>query len=128
MVTNGSVPYLYFFNLDNFAKLLPGIPANDVAFVANLTIDVSAGNYQFCVESDDGAWLFVDNKLLVENGGVHAAQTVCRYIQLSGGFHSLSVNYFNGDSIGELRVSMNGSFTKGVPADSFCVIISNERS
>ncbi len=104
------VPYPYLSDLD-FAKTFPGIPADQFALTATSTIAVGAGSHRFCTTSDDGSWLYVDDVLVVDNGGFHGAKTVCQDIQLSGGFHTITVNFMEGAVDQVLQVSMDGSLT-----------------
>lgn len=53
------------------------------------------GLYVFATESDDGSWVFVDDKLVVNNGGTHAIQYKSDTIRLTKGFHRLKVKYFD---------------------------------
>lgn len=41
-----------------------------------------AGHYKFAVVSDDGAALYFDGKLLIDNGGTHGMQEVEKTVQL----------------------------------------------
>ncbi len=53
------------------------------------------GNYRFHLVSDDGAGLFIDGRMVIQNGGegVWDRETV---VKLSGGIHEIRVNYFQG--------------------------------
>jgi hypothetical protein len=104
------VPYPYLSDLD-FDKTFPGIPTDHFALTASSTIAVGAGSHRFCASSNDGSWLYVDGVLVVDNGGRHGRKTVCENIQLSGGFRTVTVNYFQGDGGKTLEMSMDGSLT-----------------
>lgn len=54
------------------------------------------GEYRFELTSDDGSLLFVDNKLVIDNWGIHPPVTLTGKIQLSGGIHAIRVPYFQG--------------------------------
>ena len=108
--SRSKVPYPYLSNLD-FANTFPGIPEDHFALVATSTITFGAGSHRFCITSDDGSWLYVDGALLVDNRGIHGPTTVCRNIQLSSGFHSITVNFFEALYGQTLKVSINGSLT-----------------
>jgi len=53
------------------------------------------GIYSFATESDDGSWVFIDNKLVVDNGGTHGNQYVSGEIELTPGYHRIRVKYFD---------------------------------
>jgi hypothetical protein len=51
--------------------------------------------YRFTVRSDDGARIYVDGTLAVDNGGVHPAEEAGREIPLARGSHPLRIEYFD---------------------------------
>ncbi|MDP8237335.1 MAG: TIGR03663 family protein, partial [Candidatus Erginobacter occultus] len=54
-----------------------------------------SGNYLFATESDDGSWIFIDDILVVNNGGAHGIQYKSNTIILEEGFHRLKIKYFD---------------------------------
>ena len=56
----------------------------------------STGRYRFALNADDGAQLYIDGFLVVNNDGIH--QTAYRQgsIGLTRGFHSVEIRYFQG--------------------------------
>jgi len=52
------------------------------------------GEYRFKLSSDDGAELFIDDKQLINEDGVHSPLTGERSIQLTAGRHTIHVPYF----------------------------------
>jgi hypothetical protein len=54
------------------------------------------GMYRFALTSDDGAQLYIDDQLIVNNDGVHPPRTEQGEVELSGGVHRLRVPYFQG--------------------------------
>lgn len=61
-------------------------------------IRISAeGSYTFFLESDDGSKLFIDGKLVVDNGGVHAMEEASGSIRLTAGDHVLKAEFFEKD-------------------------------
>jgi hypothetical protein len=54
------------------------------------------GEYRWELMSDDGSMLYVDDNLVIDNGGLHAPQTRTGTTRLSGGIHSIRVPYFQG--------------------------------
>ena len=55
-----------------------------------------AGLYEFTTTSDDGSVVFIDNILVVDNGGFHPTKKVSGTIFLLPGFHSIWVRYCQG--------------------------------
>ncbi len=108
--SRSKVPYPYLSNLD-FANTFPGIPEDNFALAATSTIDIGAGSHRFCTTSDDGSWLYVDGALVVDNHGLHGPTTVCQNIQLSGGFHTITINFFERLAGQRLEVSIDGTLT-----------------
>ncbi|MGD0298198.1 MAG: PA14 domain-containing protein [Bryobacteraceae bacterium] len=54
------------------------------------------GPYSFRLTSDDGAKLFVDGQLKIDNDGIHSARTRSAKMVLRGGIHRIRVCYFQG--------------------------------
>jgi mono/diheme cytochrome c family protein len=71
------------------------------------------GEYQFYTKSDDGSRLFIDDKLVVDNGGIHPDQERNGKITLNAGDHTIRVLYFDGGGQTALKASWKGpSFNK----------------
>jgi len=66
------------------------------------------GEYEFFTKSDDGSRLFIDDQLVVENGGIHPEQERSGKITLTKGDHAIQVHYFDGDGQKALTVSWKG--------------------
>lgn len=54
------------------------------------------GTYRFRLLSDDGSKLYINDKLLIDNDGTHAPETVAGSAQFSRGVYRLRVSYFQG--------------------------------
>lgn len=54
------------------------------------------GEYRFSLLSDDGSKLTIDDKLVIDNDGVHAAVATSAAATLSRGSHRIKVDYFQG--------------------------------
>lgn len=65
------------------------------------------GYYQFYSYSDDGAKLFIDGKLVVDNDGGHSARRKEGTVALAKGFHKLEVKYFESYMGNTLEVGMS---------------------
>jgi PA14 domain len=58
------------------------------------------GEYTFSLESDDGSRLFIDGKLVVDNGGLHDMQSQWANVELKAGEHDIRVDYFENENDG----------------------------
>jgi hypothetical protein len=54
------------------------------------------GEYQFSLLSDDGSKLYIDNKVVIRNDGIHPAKAVVGSVRLTGDVHTIRVSYFQG--------------------------------
>ncbi len=75
------------------------------------------GVYVFSTESDDGSELFIDDRLVVENNGLHGMQSEKGEIGLAKGFHKIRVEYFEKTGSDDLKVMIKipGEQIKPVP-------------
>ena len=74
--------------------------------------------YTLALQSDDGARLWLDGELLVDNDGLHSGREVRGQAALAKGPHKLRVAWFNGAGSGELQLrwSRPGTPMQPVPA------------
>lgn len=56
-----------------------------------------AGSYRFSLHADDGAMLYIDGALVIDNGGMHPPRTRARTIHLDEGDHTIQVDYFQAE-------------------------------
>jgi len=54
------------------------------------------GMYTFALLSDDGAKLYIDDQVVIDNDGVHAPVEKTGVVDLAGGLHRIRVSYFQG--------------------------------
>ncbi|MGA2878444.1 MAG: PA14 domain-containing protein [Bryobacteraceae bacterium] len=54
------------------------------------------GMYAFALLSDDGAKLYIDDQVIIDNDGVHAPLEKTGAVDLAGGLHRIRVSYFQG--------------------------------
>lgn len=54
------------------------------------------GDYKFRLVSDDGARLYIDKKLVIDNDGIHAVKSKEATVTLNAGMHHFRVDYFQG--------------------------------
>ncbi len=83
-------------------------------------IDIStAGNYRFRTTSDDGTVVFIDGVEVVSNDGLHGNVTVTSAdVDLSAGFHSIEVRYFErtGGATFVVEFEESGAGFSAIPA------------
>ncbi|MFD4977661.1 glycoside hydrolase family 3 C-terminal domain-containing protein, partial [Streptomyces sp. NPDC058424] len=95
--TDPSIDFTWGLN-GNAVSPGPGVNAEhwSAQWTGTLTAP-KTGEYTFTLNSDDGSWLYLDDKLVVDNGGNHGAQTREGTISLvAGQKYQLKVDYFNG--------------------------------
>ncbi|MDE3156063.1 MAG: glycosyltransferase family 39 protein [Acidobacteriota bacterium] len=79
------------------------------------------GRYTLALRSDDGAWLSLDGKPLIDNGGDHSALVRQATVNLKAGAHLLSVKYFQDGGLFALDLLWGpaGHVLTPVPARAF---------
>lgn len=86
------------FQVDD-TKLSPAQKDGSEQFglVAESLLDIpEEGEYRFHTRSDDGSKLYIDGKLVVDNGGDHGVQERTGTIRLTKGKHAIRIEHFNG--------------------------------
>jgi hypothetical protein len=63
-----------------------------VRWTGFLTVPESA-SYLFATTSDDGSWLYIDERLVVDNGGAHVKLTQTGRVSLTSGTHRVRLDY-----------------------------------
>jgi alpha-N-arabinofuranosidase len=66
------------------------------------------GIYTFYLNSDDGSILSIDNKIIINNDGVHAPVESSGIVVLKEGFHPVEISYFQQGGGMALDVSIEG--------------------
>jgi hypothetical protein len=91
-----------------------------IRFIGMISVP-SSGTYSFRVNSDDGAKLYIDDKLVVDNDGQHAPQHRDGSIDLAAGVHDIVVEYYQGPRYQiALELSWkNGNSWELVPPSAF---------
>jgi hypothetical protein len=54
------------------------------------------GRYRFSLLADDGAKLYLDHKVIIDNDGVHSARAISGSAMLTRGAYEIKVEYFQG--------------------------------
>ncbi len=64
----------------------------------------------FTLNSDDGTYLYINDRLMIDNSGVHGAKTASKTIKLEAGLHKIRVEYFeNGNGRSVLEFACTGA-------------------
>ncbi|MCT4656634.1 MAG: DUF1929 domain-containing protein [Cohaesibacter sp.] len=96
------------WNSDN-SGFYTGGQASDFAIRSFGEFDVSrSGDYVFYLNSDDGARLYINGKLVIENDGMHGPVTKSATVNLAYGTHDIEVRYFEGGGPGTLDLEWSG--------------------
>ena len=66
------------------------------------------GVYRFVVRSDDGSRLWIGERLIVDNDGLHSAHEESGVVALAAGLHPITVAMFEQTGGFELEVSWSG--------------------
>lgn len=76
--------------------------------------------YEFALTADDGARLLIGDKVVVDNDGLHSAETKIGRIPLQEGLHPIRVEWFNKTGAVALEVTMAkiGSLRKPIDASA----------
>ena len=85
--------------MQTFETGFPGISEKFELFaiVYRATFFIKQGSsWEFGLLSDDGSKLFVDEKLLIDNDGLHTPRAIGAKKKLTAGIHSIRVEYFQG--------------------------------
>ncbi len=86
-------------------------------------IDIhTPGKYTFKLTSDDGSWLYIDDILVIDNGGNHATKSVAGSVTLEPSKHKIMIKYFDaggGAVLSLLWIPPNGKESK-IPVTNLC--------
>ena len=66
------------------------------------------GSYKFYTSSDDGSQLYIGNRLVVENDGVHSVRERSGSVLLDSGLHYIEVRMFDAEGHDYLAVNYEG--------------------
>ena len=85
----------------------PGAGVNSDNFAVRWTgfIHFAAGTYTFYVTTDDGARLWVDDQLVIDQWRPQVATTYSASKYLSAGYHSMRLEYYEGQGNAVIRLS-----------------------
>jgi PA14 domain len=83
----------------DFKRGFPGVTKRTEWFAIDYTGRfwiAEPGAYKFNLLSDDGAKLYIDDEVVIDNDGIHAPRWVAGVVDLAGGLHRMRVSYFQG--------------------------------
>ncbi len=79
------------------------------AFIFNTNLEIDeGGTYTFYLNSNDGSMLYIDGKLVVDNGGAHGLQERQGNVILEPGKHAILIHYFDGGGSQAFEISYKG--------------------
>lgn len=81
-----------------------GVPADNVAIVAEADVRLPQGNYAIRTISDDAIRVSVDGQRVIDHWTAH--ESALDRAPLSGGAHHVKVEYYEKDGFAELRVEI----------------------
>jgi hypothetical protein len=96
---------VYQIGLD---KIIPGKDEFGLLFSGTIQIEKD-GFYEFFLQSNDGSSLIIDNKLIIDNDGLHGADAEKKgHVNLTMGRHPIRINYFQAGGGMFLRLQYAG--------------------
>ncbi|MDX1946047.1 MAG: PA14 domain-containing protein [Pirellulaceae bacterium] len=76
------------------------------------------GDYRFLIGSDDGSRLWIDDKIVLDNDGIHPYEQKRKAMKMKAGLHTFAVEYFEKGGGEELAVDFEGPGTTQQPLAS----------
>jgi PA14 domain len=64
------------------------------------------GKYEFVLSADDGADLYIDERRIIDDDGIHPPQTVSGSVNLAAGRHTIHLPYFQGPTFVSLALQV----------------------
>lgn len=106
--------------LRNFVRTLPGAPQQGSVEWTGFLIVSDRGTYEFALESDDGSFLAIDGRQIVDNGGHHAVLESTGSVHLDPGPHAIRIRYqqVGGDMAFQVYWTPPGGVRSRLPVDA----------
>ncbi|MEX2175985.1 MAG: c-type cytochrome [Pirellulaceae bacterium] len=79
------------------------------------------GDYLFLIGSDDGSRLLIDDKLVIDNDGIHPFQQKRKKVKMTAGLHTVVVEYFEQGGEEVLQVDFEAPGQTQLPLASLIV-------
>lgn len=83
----------------SFSAGFPGVTKRNEWFAIDYTGRFwinNPGMYSFSLLSDDGSKLYIDDRLVIDNDGLHLPEEKTDAVELTPGVHAIRVSYFQG--------------------------------
>ena len=94
---------LHRLDYEGYRALL-NLPRENFALEATGSVDLAPGEYSLRILSDDGARVWVDGALVIDDWKPH--ETSLDFATLAGGHHDIRVQYYQGDGWYELQLDI----------------------
>ncbi len=88
-----------------FGSLGNGLGNDNLSVRWTRSMSFEGGRYRFSVTADDGARLWVDEQLLINEWHVQAARTFTADVTLVAGWHHLKLEYYEAGGMAEVSLS-----------------------
>lgn len=87
-----------------------------------------AGHYKFFLKSDDGSSLYINNRLVIDNGGIHPAELKADTVFFRRGLHLIVVEYFQnlGNAVLEFNWLETGETDKSTDLSTLFYPVNNK--
>ena len=110
-----TVPAIDFSNVPELRRYVPNVPYSNIAGAwFGKTVIVKPGDYHFCTSSDDGSFLWLDDVLVVNNGGAHGNVRKCGLVKgVKKGTHSVKVTWWQGGGGMRVKATYIGADSRG---------------
>ena len=94
-------------NFDSTTEKWPGTDLTDqfyIRWTGSIQVE-KEGKYKFYLESDDGSRLFIDDKEVVNNGGLHGMEEKSGDVELKAGPHAIKIEFFENEGDAGCKLS-----------------------
>ena len=117
LAESAEVPYISFQSYSWFQNYAPQIPPTYFAwrFYGVMQINIP-GEYNICSKSDDGSVVYIEDKIVILNDGIHASRTVCTVLVLHNQIYNIMVTGFQAWGDATMILSYQGPDTENVLA------------
>ena len=88
------------------AALAPGLPVDHYATLAEGNFEIPKGRYTVDLTTDDGARVWLDGKLIIDDAWKYQGPTLYSRMVKLGGHHRIRVEHFQIDGYAALKLSI----------------------
>jgi len=110
--SSNTVTAIDFDSRSDFRKYVKDFPSSNLAviFYGNPKITM-AGNYNYCLKSADGSYMYLDGHLIIANGGRHGTKEVCHLTHMKAGLHQVKIMYWRRSGTPYVKLTYSGEDT-----------------